>query len=202
MPTSVDAPRKKTPAVWMSPNSESKPITDGVMMRLVVTVWKSTVETATATPTTTMPASRRLRAWRAYSHDPVTPTVRKAAAATTAMTASSAITRRRRRRTAASPRASLDTVAVTAVGSPPATAARGGTAVSPWACGTVISVPLAEPASAVRSYPDADMERAAATGRARAAGLPRPRPVTGSERTRRTGTITCVRSAGPYPPRR
>jgi len=42
------APSAATSAVWMSAYRASKPMIDGVRMRLVVTVWKSTVDTATA----------------------------------------------------------------------------------------------------------------------------------------------------------
>src|SRR5690606_8158674 len=41
---SIPAPNRNTTTVWMSTNSESKPMTDGVRMRLPVTVWNSTVE--------------------------------------------------------------------------------------------------------------------------------------------------------------
>ena len=40
-------PTKNTSAVWMSRYSASKPMMEGVRMRLPVTVWNSTVDTPT-----------------------------------------------------------------------------------------------------------------------------------------------------------
>jgi len=55
------APRVKTMTVWMNEYSASKPMTPGVRMRLPDTVWKTRLDTPTATPTTTRAPSWRER---------------------------------------------------------------------------------------------------------------------------------------------
>ena len=54
MATTPPAPSRNTAAVWMTMYSDSKPMIDGVRMRLCVTVWKDTVAMACANATTTM----------------------------------------------------------------------------------------------------------------------------------------------------
>src|SRR5699024_12499102 len=52
--TSPTAPRKYTAEVWMATQRASNPMIDGVMIRLLVTVWKLTVATAWHSATTIM----------------------------------------------------------------------------------------------------------------------------------------------------
>src|SRR5690554_1745909 len=55
---------------------------DGVRMRLSVTVWNITVDTATATPTSAIASSLVPRNGSTKSHEPFAPTVMNASAAT------------------------------------------------------------------------------------------------------------------------
>src|SRR5699024_8419672 len=66
-------PRKYTAAVWIAVYRDSKPMIDGVMMRLLVTVWKAMVAVAwqnAATPMTTSEVTRT----SATSQRPLEPT--------------------------------------------------------------------------------------------------------------------------------
>src|SRR5690554_624927 len=75
------APIENTRLVWSSRYSASKPMIDGVRMRLSVTVWNITVETATATPTSVIASSLVPRKGSTKSHEPFAPTVMNATAA-------------------------------------------------------------------------------------------------------------------------
>src|SRR5690625_3877981 len=73
LPISPATPRKYTAAVWIAVYRDSKPMIDGVMMRLLVTVWKAMVAVAwqnAATPMTTSEVPRI----SAISQKPLEPT--------------------------------------------------------------------------------------------------------------------------------
>src|SRR5690554_1671600 len=65
---------------------------DGVRMRLLVTVWNSTVEEATATPTRLIPITFLLRNSRTKLHGPRAPTVMNSTTAAAAASASTTST--------------------------------------------------------------------------------------------------------------
>lgn len=66
-------PNRYTVEVCTTRYSDSKPMIDGVMMRLLVTVWKLTVAMACATATSAMTVTSVARCW-AIRQNPVEPT--------------------------------------------------------------------------------------------------------------------------------
>ena len=52
-----EAPKKNTTDVWITVYRDSKPMIDGVMIRLTVTVWKLTVANAWQSATITVTTS-------------------------------------------------------------------------------------------------------------------------------------------------
>src|SRR5690606_32739855 len=94
-------PIVNTRKVCSSRYRASKPMIDGVSMRLSVTVWNITVDTATATPTSIIARSLVPRNGRTKSHEPFAPTVMNAMAASSRPTPSPIMTQRERRSTGA-----------------------------------------------------------------------------------------------------
>src|SRR5690606_11334128 len=94
-------PIVNTRKVCSSRYRASKPIIDRVSMRLSLTGWNITVNTATAHPTSLIARSLMPRNGRTKSHEPFAPTVMNAMAASSRPTPSPIMTQRERRSTGA-----------------------------------------------------------------------------------------------------